>query len=151
MNEPFRVTPGLPAGHMKTYGIHSPQATHFRAATCAEVDCPQHLNGWSTAIDEATELGQEQAYYIRNGSGRRYTEDRNKMPGVTVFTFEAGQTCFGSARHQAPLGRPPLFVVRGGDWRGNPTGERRQHANAADWVDDFATHQDKLADQINKG
>lgn len=147
--QPFRVDPALPVTAVKSFGIKAPRATHFRPATCAEVDCPMHLDGWQSVIDESTELGQEQAYYIRNGSRRRFTEDRNLMPGVTVFVFEAGQTCF--RQHEQRLDRPELFIVRGGDWRGNPTGERRQHANGDDWVDEFANHQDRLADQLNKG
>jgi hypothetical protein len=41
--------------------------------------------------------------------------------------------------------------VRDGDFRGNPTGRRRMHASGADWVEDFAEHQAKLADQQQKG
>lgn len=151
MVEVFRIPARLPVGAMKTYALKQPAATHFRRATCAEVDCDLHLNGWKTEIDESTELGQSQAYYIRNSSGRRYVEDRNIRPGMTVFTFEAGQTCFGSIRHQVSLERPPLYVVRGGDWRGNPDGSVRTHANGDDWVDDFANHQQNLADQIEQG
>lgn len=149
MHEPFRVEPALPVQAVQTYAIVAPEATHFRPATCAEVDCPNHLGGWATIIDEADDLGQQQAYYIRNQSGRRYTEDRNQAPGLTVFLFEAGQDCF--ARHQLRLDRPEIFLVRDGDHRGNPTGNGRKHANADDWVDDFANNQQQLADEINKG
>jgi hypothetical protein len=149
--QPFRFDPRLPVGAVKTYGIKAPKSTHTRPATCAEAQCGPHTHGWKTVIDEQTELGKEQAYYIRNGSGRRYTEDRDSMAGVTVFLFEAGQTCFGAAEHRVSLDRPPLFIVRGGDWRGNPDGMRLQHANGDDWVDDFANHQDQLATRINQG
>ncbi|NUP18434.1 MAG: hypothetical protein HOZ81_20585 [Streptomyces sp.] len=146
--QPNRITPNLPVEAYKTYRVTSPLATHWRAATCAEVDCPAHVNGWQSTIDETTILGQQQAFYIRKQSGRRFTEERPEA-GLTRFRFEAGQRCFG--QHQVPLGRPELYLVRGGDWRGNPTGELRQHTNAQDWIDDFGEHQDNLADQIRKG
>lgn len=149
MRQPFRLQPQLPAGSMKTYQIIAPRSTHFRAATCAEAECPNHMNGWKTPIDETTELGSQQAFYIRNNSGRQFYEDRNIAPGVTVFTFPAGQQCF--SQHQLRLDKPEIFVVKGGDWRGNPTGDKKQHVNADDWVEDFAEHQDKLAERMKEG
>jgi hypothetical protein len=144
-----RFEPAMPVTAYKTYRIVSPQQTHFRPATCAEAGCTTYLNGWQSTIDETTVLGQQQAHYIRKQSGRGYTEER--LPnGLTQFTFEAGQRCFGGD-HQVRLDRPELYLVRGGDWRGNPTGENRQHANAAEWVEDFGEHQQRLADEMKKG
>jgi len=143
-----RIEPNLPVNAYKTYEIKSPISTHFRPATCAEVACEAHLNGWQSTIDETTVLGGQQAHYIRKQSGRGFTEHRTET-GLTVFTFEAGQRCFGE--HQVRLDRPELYLVTGGDWRGNPTGERRIHHNAADWVEDFGEHQLRIADQIERG
>jgi hypothetical protein len=143
-----RVEPALDADAMKTYGLVAPLATHWRPATCEEVDCPTMAAGWRTAVDEAEELGQRQAHYIRHQAGRRYVEHREGA--LTVFIFEAGQPCF--AAHQAPLEREPIYLVRGGDWRGNPRGTpARVHTRPADWVDDFATHQQRLADRLQEG
>lgn len=143
-----RIMPRLPAGAMKTYAISAPTATHWRPATCAEVGCEPYTGGWRTSVDEASELGRRQAHYIRKQSGRSFTEQREGA--LTIFTFEPGQACFASSGHKAPLGRPELFSVRGGDWRG-ATGERRVHKRAEDWVDDFATHQQSLADRLARG
>jgi hypothetical protein len=145
-----RIAPALPVGAMKTYEIRSPRATHWRKATCAEVACPPYLNGWRTILDETTELGQRLAHTVRKVAGRAYTE-HHAAPNLTIFTFEAGQRCFAADSHQLPTGRPELYVVRGGDWRGNPRGDVRKHARAADWVDDFATHQQQLADRLAQG
>lgn len=146
----FRVDPKLPPQHMKTYQIVAPQSTHYRPGTCAEADCRHHREGWVSIIDEGNDLGAKQAYYIRNQSGRHFKEDRNQAPGLTAFIFEAGQTCF--QQHQIRLDKPELFLVRGGDWRGNPVGDQpRVHASADDWVDDFGNHQQQLADRINQG
>lgn len=159
MGQPFRTESKLPVGAVKTYQISSPPATHSRPATCAEAGCGNHIYGWRTDIDESTEFGQRQAYYIRNQCGRRFAEDRNQAPGLTIFTFEPGQTCFYRLGekgmdpvrpHWVPLGRPEIYLVHGGDWRAN-TGLMRRHASPTDWVEDFGEHQLKVRDQIEKG
>lgn len=144
-----RIQPALPATDVKTYAIAAPVETHFRPATCGEVDCAAHRSGWKTTVDVGTDLGRGQAHYIRTESGRRFTEE--SLTGTLVtFYFEAGQRCF--AQHQVRLDRPEIFLVRDGDWRGNPRGtETRIHATGEDWVDDFATHQERVADQIRRG
>ena len=143
MQQPFRIDPALPVHAYKTYAIASPVATHYRTASCTEAGCLAQRNGWKTVVDESRALGQKQAFYIRSRSGRKFTETRN---GTTEFVFEAGQECF--AEHKVPLDRPELYVVRGGDWRGNPTGERQRLSSDA-WVNDFGQHQDRLARVIN--
>lgn len=146
---PFRLDPALPAGAYETYQILAPTQTHWRKATCAEVDCPQQAHGWITRVDERTPLGQAQATYIRRESGRSFRESRSPE-ALTEFTFEAGQTCF--AQHQTRLDRPELFLRRHGDWRGNPTGERPYvHTQAEHWVEDFALNQDRIHTIIERG
>lgn len=139
----------MPAHTMKTYRIARPTATHTRAGSCAEAECLAYQNGWISRFDEADAMGRMRAEYVRHESGRRYTETRDAV-GITVFQFEAGQTCFAGG-HRVPLERDSLYIVRGGDWRGNPTGDRRVHQSADDWVDDFANHQARVADRIQKG
>jgi hypothetical protein len=144
-----RIQPLGPAEAYKTYQIRQPVRTHFRPATCAEVECESYAHGWTTTIDAATPTGVQQARYIVDRSGRAFTQARG-MGSLVVFTFAPGQRCF--AEHKVPLEREPFYVVKGGDWRGNP---RRvpvtQHARSDDWVDDFATHQDQLAQRIQRG
>jgi hypothetical protein len=149
MRQPFRIAPQLPASAYKTYAISSPLSTHYRDGTCDEAGCLAHRHGWQTSVDEATDLGQRQAHYIRKLSGRRFTERRTEL-GLTAFTFEAGQRCFATP-HKVPLGRPEIYVVRGGDWRGDPTrGEAtRVHSGPDAWVNDFGEHQDRLARVVN--
>ncbi|MFE2911243.1 hypothetical protein [Kitasatospora indigofera] len=144
----IRIEPNMPVGAYKTYRIMSPQSTHFRPATCAEADCEHHLRGWQSTIDETTVLGQQQAHYIRKQSGRGFTEERLSA-SLTRFIFHAGQTCFAGG-HQVRLDRPEHYLVRAGDWRGNPTGQS-QTLRAQDWVDDFGEHQQRLADQLERG
>jgi hypothetical protein len=140
------IQPNMPAHSYKTYEVRQPLATHFRPASCVEVDCQAYANGWISTIDVSTELGQKQANYIRLSSGRHYAASENGT--AVTFHFASGQACFTT--HHIPLGRPQLFVVRGGDFRGNPRGEVFQR-RPDDWVDDFANHQQVLADRLQEG
>ncbi|MEA5366103.1 hypothetical protein VA596_41705 [Amycolatopsis sp., V23-08] len=145
--------PLLPPDAKKTYSIKAPRETHWRTASCAEVECEGREHGWVMLIDETTELGQRQAHYIRKVSGRRFRAETEN--GLTSFTFEPGQTCF--TEHEVPLGKPELYVVRDGDLRetlqqvGQRKGNVRVHTRPEDWADDFATHQQKIADAIQEG
>jgi len=150
MHQPFRIDPQMPATSYKSYQIAAPLSTHWRQATCEEVACPHFLSGWRTEVDESTELGQRQAHYIRHDSARAHTEDK-RPDGLTDFTYPAGQRCFRSGEHKVRLERPEHFIERGGDWRGNPHGERREHVSPDDWLDSFANHQDRLADRFRQG
>lgn len=125
------------------YKILNPASTHFRPATCEDVDCGGYVNGWQSTIDESTDLGQAQAHYIRAQSGRRFTETRTPA-GLTEFTFPAGQECFRSGEHKTNIGRAPLFVVDSGN-------RRYRHSSADSWADDLRTHVGGIVDEINKG
>jgi hypothetical protein len=141
------LEPLLPEHAKKTYSIRAPRATHWRAASCTEVACEGQEHGWVMLIDERTELGQRQAHYIRRESARRFTEQTEG--GLTSFTFEPDQTCF--TPHEVPLGKPELYIVRDGDLRTVRPTNVRLHQRAEDWADDFATHQQTIADAIQEG
>ena len=146
-----RIQPQGPAAAYKTYSIARPMATHWRKATCAEVECSGHLNGWQTFVDESDDKGQAQAYYIRRESGRGFTEEFNEH-GVTVFTFTAGQTCFssGDEAHRVLLDREAFYAVQRGDWR-QRIGQKLTHDSPDSWVDDFGTHQDQDRAGLGEG
>lgn len=142
----------------QTYQVKAPKPTHFRPATCEEVDCPNWRHGFMTLCDESTEDGARRAAYIRQDKTRSCSEqrgfdhpDHQIDPSITVFVYRPGQECFARAEHALPNGRPELYVLRGGDLRGNPTQKLRQFRNPQDWVDDFGEHQNKLADLLQKG
>ena len=140
------IVPNLGAEHFKTYQIVAPTSTHFRPATCREVECRSYMNGWRTTVLPDS----PQALYIRRSSGRMFAESRNP-DGTVSFTFSAGQTCFRAADHRVSLEREPFYVVRDRDFRGNPRGTSPVRRNARDWVDDFATHQQAIADTGARG
>lgn len=143
----------------KTYSMQAPLETHWRVATCTEVACPGEEFGWTTLCLEADDLGQRQAHYIRTLSGRQFTENRRE-DGMTEFNFPPGQRCFSTvirggrtvAGHSMRIDRPELFIVRDGDFRGNPFDTTPiVHTRPEDWVDDFANHQIKLAEAAQRG
>lgn len=151
MTGPFRFEPALAAHQYKTYSIRSPIATHTRPATCAEFDCEAYVHGWTTTVDLGTQLGRDQADYIRQASGRHFVEE--KLPdGLVAFHFPSEQKCFAASSHRVPLDRPEFYTVRHGDHRIRVRpDEVTRHSGAAAWLDDFGTHQDKLARVLNRG
>ncbi|MFF0138550.1 hypothetical protein ACFYRN_19170 [Streptomyces sp. NPDC005227] len=144
MQQVNRLTPAMDVGAYQTFAITAPRDTSVVAA-CEQVACAAWQFGWESKVDEATPLGREQAAYIRQTSGRTFREQRTG-DGLTVFRFEAHQRCFEEHRTRAEI-----YLVRDGDWRGNPTGRRRNHQRPADWVEDFGEHQQRIADQQQKG
>lgn len=154
--DPFglnRVAAQLPEHTMKTYGLSAPIATHRRRATCAEVRCERQARGWRTLLDVSVPEHAAAANWIRLHSGLSYSLDVNG--DAVTFTFSAGQTCFDGLNglHTVALEREPFYFVRGGDWR-TSLHERRNSAvlmRAEDWVDDFANHQQGIADAHQAG
>lgn len=144
--QPFRLDPAGPVQAYKTYGLSAPRATHFRKATCQEVECKAYAHGWVTTVDTSTTLGAQQANYIRLHSGRSFRV--NTLGEMVAFTFAPGQQCF--AMHKVSLEREPIMVVRGGDWRAN-LGLIRRHTRPVDWVDDFAENQQSIVDAQQRG
>lgn len=141
------IEPRMGPESYKTYEIRSPLASHFRPATCEEVACPDYAHGWRVRVEG---LPAEMVHTART-CGRKYTELR-VAEGETWLEFSAGQPCFRASQHRAPVGRPPLYVVRDGDARGNPRGTRaRLHQKPGFWVEDFAEHQQTLADAQQRG
>jgi hypothetical protein len=134
------IIPPLPSQAFKTYEIRRPIASHYRPATCEEVECAHWRNGWKTIVP----MNSEQALYIHSGSSGRAWTESSDGDGMRTFTFAPGQKCFASDTHRVSIERDPIFIARGGDSRGNPLGERRVHARAEDWVEDFALHQDRV-------
>lgn len=124
------------------YGLRAPVPTHFRPATCAEVDCPAFLNGWKTILPVGSDLID-----VLKRSGRQFVQVDSEQGGLVEFLFGAGQRCFRADTHVMSLEREPLYLVRVGG-RG---GQVRQHASGADWVDDSANYLDRVRDELEKG
>ena len=115
---------------LQTYRASAPSASHFRAATCKEVDCSQYLAGWKTVLP----LGHEHVDWIRHESRLRFIESQDA--DLITFTFAPGQSCFRRNEHRISLDRPHIFTVNNG--RGF---SRREPAQ---WVDDMGEQLNKL-------
>ena len=103
-----RTNPAL----FERFRVVSPLPTHFRRATCAEVDCPHFLKGWITIVPTVS----DKADYIRHTSGRRFKEIKQEQ-GMSEFRFPPGQTCFRRDQHVHPNGTPSLLVREAGGQR----------------------------------
>lgn len=125
--------------YMQTYSITAPLATHFRKASCEEVNCPDFLNGWRVRKDALN----PQMLHTATHSGRSYTE-LHVAEGENWLVFPAGQPCFKASQHKLPIGKPEIYYVRGGDQRGNPLGTKRIHIKPEFWVEDFAENLDNI-------
>lgn len=144
MAEPSRLPPQGPAQAYQTFSVRSRSDRAVRAV-CEDVQCQAWREGWESVIDESTDLGKQQAAYIRTQSGRTFRELRTAA-GLTVFRFDSGQRCF--ADHQT---RPELYLVRDGDFRGNPTGRRRVHTRPSDWVEHMQEEFGRFNDDRERG
>lgn len=141
-----RWEPAGDPGQYTTFSGRMPPATHSRPATCEEYGCMMLANGWATSVDERTELGQRQARWIRQASGRQFTEERG--PDGTVFTFTPGQECFGSADHTVPNGRPEILLVARGDWRASEPG---RVVGLSEWHGRLGEHMEQLITARERG
>lgn len=145
-----RIPPTLPPGAMQTFEVDAPLATHWRAATCEEVECAAWMQGWTTDVpsDHPDEIRMLKAYEkeIRSGGITATTTPE----GLMRYSFPAGTPCFRRIYHRLPLERDAIFTVRSGDHRGTD-GVICQYNNGAEWVDAFANHQSKISDLVNRG
>lgn len=124
--------------YARVYRLQAPPDTYVRSA-CEDVRCEAWQFGWETTVDEAAPLGATQAIYIRQHSGRTFTEHRT-ADGLTVFRFASRQRCFADHRT-----RPQQFtVVDGGRMA-------RQHADSIDWLEDCGEHLDRVVTQKERG
>lgn len=144
-----RIPPKMPAHCYKTYVIGRPLKPAFwRKATCEEVDCKNWRNGWKSIFDLSTPLGQKQARYVRDHSGRSYVVE-GQVGTLVTLVFAAGQTCFNE--HKTAIERDPLFVIREGDFRGNPREIAPLRLSPIAWRDNFGEHQETLAEAARRG
>ncbi len=133
----------------KSYTMRAPLRTHWRPASCEEVDCAAYINGFVTTVDLSTDLGQKQYDYLSHDKSRSFHMQRVNMT-LVKFVYGPGNRCF-NGMHRTAVGRPPRLLVVGGDWRGNPRGDLRVHKRLEDWVDDSRNHLDKIATLVQRG
>ncbi len=144
-HETFRTEPLMAVTAYKTYAVSMPAQTHTRVVDCETYGCAAHHQGWKTVLDLTQAAHRDAATWIVNDSLRHHTMERAE--NIVTFLFPPGQACF--AEHRVAI-RPANYLVRDGDWRGNPTG-RKVAMGQQQWVDDFGEHQEKLAEAQKRG
>lgn len=145
-----RIAPLLPAHAMKTFEVRRPLASHYRRARCEEVGCMKYAAGWVMGFDLTQQAKVNAANTIRRIVHARGLRCRVDRVGTSVtFTFPPGQQCLEG--HQVPLERDPLFIVRGGDWRGNPRRDQYKHTTGDSFMDDWRSSQERLDQAMGSG
>lgn len=143
----FRLDPKGPQSAYQTFRIKQPLRTHFRRATCVEVDCERYRHGFKIHTDPRTQVGQRQAFLIRE-SGTRHTAV--KMPdGMVDYLFAPGTMCF--ERHYRSLFREPLTAITRGDWRTPRDRRQPRIMPAGEWLSRFEEHQGAIAAMVARG
>ena len=87
--------------------IETPRSSHYRTASCAEVNCPNYQNGFQIILPTTMIV---QIIAIRE-SRMQYNEEEMEG-GLIRFVFAPGQECFeGQAgEHKTNLERDPIFL-----------------------------------------
>lgn len=140
-----RPRPIGPSHAYQTFAVKSPMATHFRKATCPEVNCKAYQEGWTVRVQHL----DERLWAAIKASGRRYrrydlTEDEGYL------AFDPGQLCFQVDEHRVRTDRPEIFLVGRGDWRSfKPSQAERMQPEH--WVERLYGHLDLLKTNIQKG
>lgn len=133
---------------MRTYQMTQPLDTHYRVATCQEVDCSSYANGWKMGFDLHDDDRAAAARWIRDKSGYAFTYELTPDERRVIFTFAAGQQCFQT--HRVFLERDPFMMIRGGSL-GRWTGVKQAFTNPMSFLDSWATDLDKLNDRREQG
>jgi hypothetical protein len=135
------LNPRMPTHAYKTFNIAAPVNTHFRPATCEEIDCPAYLNGWTY---RKTDLIAANLYDLVTHAGKRYREQALDEGGELFLVFEPGQICFQAKSHRISLERPQFFFSGRGDHRSYSPKRAYQYVDGAEWSEAFAEHQEIL-------
>lgn len=128
-------------GDYQRYQIKAPLSTHFRPASCAEVDCPQYRLGWKTRLEV---LNPKDRHYVLKESGRRY-KLQQVAEGETYAVFEPGQQCFQVSRHRVRVHRPEAFAVMDGRKL------LRSHTRPELWMEDLHEYSDAYQELKRRG
>ncbi len=142
-----RVHGALSSGAYKTFKVASPLATHYRKATCEEVNCSAYLSGWTI---KKSDLDDKLMHVVKE-SGRHYAEKTLELGGDIYLVFPPGQACFNAEMHRVPLNRPEFFFAGRGDYRTFSPRAAHRYDRADQWQHDFAEIQDRNATIVKRG
>lgn len=148
---PNRIEPRGPVSMYRTYQLSQPVGTHWRRATCREVECEQFTKGWTTILDLKVQQQAAASYYIEHDRSRTHLRTVLR-DGRVSYWFEPGQEFFSSDDHAhlVPLERDPFAIIRDGDYRGNDTG-RVERVPLSEWAERFGENQLNLKEAQDRG
>lgn len=139
-----RWAPKMEPKNYRTFGASSPLKTHYRPATCQEVNCQAYANGWSFDVAVLSKA----AYYKVTHAGKHYRKV-TLSPTQQYLVFSPEQPCFDS--HVVPLDRPEILYTGRGDWRIFNRNHARVIKSADEFADRFGTHVQLLREHIKRG
>lgn len=115
----------------KVFQATWPKSSHWRAATCEEVECPHYVLGWVTRVI----IGSDNDMYIRADRKRKYKVA--KEGEFHAYYFEAGQQCFRAeaGAHYMRLERGPWLTINA--LNRHPSRLERDAMEAERWQNDF--------------
>ena len=140
--------------NIQRFRADAPPATHWREATCEEVDCPAYMCGFKLVLKDPEQ--QDRIDMVHNlPHGRHYREEVVNA-GFIEFIFPPGQRCFrsgdpdrkGSPRqgvHWTGVGRPALLscIV--------PGAESRRFGRPEDWHEAFNEESYRIKQALERG
>jgi len=130
-----------------TFAIRQPMQTHYRLATCAEVECGAYLGGWQLRVESLT----PELLHVARNSGKRFKE-LEVTEGEHYIVYEPGQPCFNAMKHRISLERPAFFYAGRGHWsRMFSTRTAQQFKKPEHWAEGMAAHLDRIRIEIQKG
>ena len=114
------------------YQATFPLESHWRQASCKEVDCPNYVMGWVTRVQIGSSLND---YIKQSSKARKYKIVREGE--LSAYYFEAGQECFkGQAgQHRIKLERG-AWLTRNASSR-TPLFLEQNAMDVNQWIDEF--------------
>ena len=120
--------------------------TVFEDVSCEDDDCEMYANGWITKVPAVG----PQALYIRQESGREFTEELHG--DQAWFRFTPGQRCF--RQHRIAVTPPTLLHFPRGDV-GAPDVQRairnRETWRPSDWLEKLHEGTERAAELRQRG
>ena len=113
------------------YTVDMPLATHWRPATCEEVDCKYFVAVWRVNVPK----GSPGEAKLRI-SGRPFHE-QTESNGTVTFEFPKGTPCLEPSRHRIQTERPANYLYGSESTPGRIVGED-------EWQGRFVTNLDDL-------
>lgn len=119
------------------FTVTTPPSTHWRLASCEEVDCEKWRNGYVAVVTEPNPDEIDALVRTVRQTGREFREERTEV-GVKLH-FPPGTKCPRWQEHRVRVDREPLFIhgYRGQSGQGRMVGENEWHERFAETLDEL--------------